>query len=216
MTTNNDSIIAILGGAGKSGRPLVEETLAAGYSVRLLLRRPQEFNLSSERLEVVQGDVRDLGCVRQLLQGSSALLSTLGHTKGEATPIMGVATQNFVTIMEELGVSRCVVVTSLFVTGYEQLDAKTQEAADYMQQHYSSFMDDRRLEFKLLSESNLDWTYVRVPFIVQNPATGGVDIDLNHLPGQQISAIDLAHFLISQLDDQRYIQQAPFVASKKQ
>lgn len=216
MITNNDSIIAILGGAGKSGRPLVEETLAAGYSVRLLLRHPQEFNLSSERLEIVQGDVRDPGCVRQLLQGSSALLSTLGHTKGEATPMMGIATQNFVTLMEELGISRCVVVTSLFVTGREQLDAKTQEAADYMQQHYSSFMDDRRLEFKLLSESNLDWTYVRVPFIMQNPATGGVDVDLNHLPGQQITAVDLAHFLISQLDDRRYIQQAPFVAGKQQ
>ena len=128
--------------------------------------------------------------------------------------MMATATQNFVAIMEELGVSRCVVVTSLFVTGYEQLDAKTQQAVDYMQQHYSLFMDDRRLEFKVLSESTLDWTYVRVPYIVQNPSAGGVDVDLNHLPGQQIAAIDLAHFLISQLHDLRYIRLSPFVASK--
>ena len=214
MKTNNDSIIAILGGAGKSGRPLVGETLAAGYSVRVLLRHPQEFNLSHERLEVIQGDARDPECVRKLLQGSNALLSTLGHTKGEPTPMMATATQNFVAIMEELGVSRCVVVTSLFDTGYEQLDAKTQQAVDYMQQHYSLFMDDRRLEFKVLSESTLDWTYVRVPYIVQNPSAGGVDVDLNHLPGQQIAAIDLAHFLISQLHDLRYIRLSPFVASK--
>ncbi|GAB3020337.1 NAD(P)-dependent oxidoreductase [Spirosoma pulveris] len=214
MIINNNSIIAILGGAGKAGRPLVEQTLAAGYSVRLLLRYPQEFNLSSERLEIVQGDVRDASCVRRLLQGSSALLSTLGHTKGETTPMMSTATQNFVAIMEELGISRCVVVTSLFVTGREQLDARTQEAADYMQQHYSLFMNDRQLEFKLLSESNLNWTYVRVPFITQDPATGGVDINLDHLPGQRITAVDLANFLISQLNDQRYIQQAPFIASK--
>ena len=215
MITNNDSMIAILGGAGKSGRPLVEETLAAGYSVRLLLRHPQEFNLPSERLEVIKGDVRDPASVRKLLQGSHALLSTLGHTKGEPAPMMATATQNFVAIMEELGVSRCVIVTSLFVTGHEQLDSKTQEAADYMQQHYPLFMDDRRLEFKLLSKSSLDWTYVRVPYIVQNPATGGVEVDLNHLPGQQITAIDLAHFLISQLNDRRYVRQAPFVASKQ-
>lgn len=216
MITNKDSIIAILGGAGKSGRALVEETLAAGYSVRLLLRHPHDFNLSSDRLEVIQGDVRDPDCVRKLLRGSSALLSTLGHTKGEHTPMMASATQNFVTIMEELGVSRCVVVTSLFVTGYEQLNAETQEAADYMQQRYPLFMDDRRLEFKLLSESNLEWTYIRVPFIVQNPAAGGVDINLNHLPGQQIMAIDLARFLISQLNDRRYIWQSPFIASKQE
>jgi hypothetical protein len=129
--------------------------------------------------------------------------------------MMATATQNIVTIMEELGVSRCVVVTSLFMTGREQLDAKTQQAADYMQQHYSLFMDDRRLEFELLSESNLDWTYVRVPLIVQQLAVGGVEVNLDHLPGQQITAIDLARFLISQLNDRRYIRQAPFIASKQ-
>ena len=125
MVTNSDSIIAILGGAGKAGRPLVEETLAAGYSVRLLLRHPQEFNLSSERLEIIQGDARDPASVRRLLQGSSALLSTLGHTKGEPAPMMATATQNFVATMEEVGISRCVIVTSLFAIGHEQLDPKS-------------------------------------------------------------------------------------------
>lgn len=128
--------------------------------------------------------------------------------------MMSVATQNFVAAMEEFGVSRCLVVTSLFVTGREQLDTRTQEAADYMQQHFSLFMDDRRLEFKLLAESKLDWTYVRVPFITQAPATGGVDINLDHLPNQHITAVDLANFMVSQLNDRHYIRQAPFVASK--
>ncbi len=215
MITNNDLLIAILGGSGKSGRPLVEMTLAAGYRIRLLLRHPQKFDLLSDRLEIIQGDARDPAAIRKLLQGSDALLSTLGHTKGESIPMMSTATKNYVAIMEELGISRCVVVTSLFATGNEQLDLKTQEAADYMQQHYPLFMDDRRLEFKLLSESRLDWTYVRVPYIVQNSATGDVSINLNYLPGQQITANDLAHFLINQLNDRCYIRQAPFIASKQ-
>ena len=215
MTTNNQSIIAILGGAGKAGRPLVQQALAAGYAVRLLLRQPQAFDLAHERLEVVHGDVRDRDSVHKLLQGTSALLSTLGHTKGEPKPMMATATQHFVTSMEELGIRRCVVVTSLFVTGRETLDQKTQEAADYMQQHYPLFMDNRRLEFEVLLESTLDWTYVRVPLITQNPARGGVEVSLNHLPGQQITAVDLADFLLSQLIDQHYIRQAPFVASEE-
>ncbi|GAA4396794.1 NAD(P)H-binding protein [Nibrella viscosa] len=214
MTIHTDSIIAILGGSGKAGRPLVTETLAAGYRVRLLLRQPQAFNLTHERLDVIQGDVRDPDSLFSLLQGSTALLSTLGHTRGEVTPTIAIATSNYVAAMEQLGVSRCVVVTSLFATGHEQVDEKTQQAAEYMQQHYPLFMDDRRLEFRLLSESRLDWTYVRVPLIVQQPAVGGVVVNLNHLPGQQITAVDLARFLISQLTDTRYIRQAPFIASR--
>lgn len=215
MITNNQLTIAILGGAGKAGRPLVQQALAAGHTVRLLLRHPQAFNLAHERLEIVHGDVRDRACVHQLLASTDALLSTLGHTKGEPKPMMAAATQTFVTSMEELGIRRCVVVTSLFVTGREALDQKTQEAADYMQQHFPLFMDNRRLEFEVLSGSLLDWTYVRVPLITQDPATGGVAVSLNHLPGQQISAVDLADFLLSQLIDQQYIGQAPFVASKQ-
>ena len=215
MTINNQLTIAILGGAGKAGRPLVQQALAAGYAVRLLLRPPQAFNLAHERLEIVLGDVRNRACVRQLLEGTDALLSTLGHTKEEPKPMMAVATQTFVTSMVELGIRRCVVVTSLFVTGREVLDQMTQEAADYMQQHFPLFMDNRRLEFEVLSRSSLDWTYVRVPLITQDPATGSVEVSLNHLPGQQITAVDLADFLLSQLIDQHYIGQAPFVASKQ-
>lgn len=213
MKTNNNSLIAILGGAGKSGRPLVKETIDAGFRVRVLLRRPDEFDLHHERLEIVQGDVRDPISVRQLLRGSNALLSTLGHAKGELVPMMTTATESYVSAMQELGIKRCVVVTSLFETGSEQLDASTQQAADYMQTHYSAFMDDRRVEFKLLTDSQLNWTYVRVPFIVQDPAMGDVDVNLNYLPGQRITATDLAHFLIGQLNDDRYIKKAPFVAS---
>ena len=213
MITTKNSLIAILGGAGKSGFPLVKETLKAGYQVRVLLRRPHEFDFHHERLEIVQGDVRDPVAVRQLLRGSEALLSTLGHAKGEMVPMMASATESYVTAMQELGIRRCVVVTSLFSTGSEQLDASTQQAADYMQTHYPAIMDDRRIEFNILLNSQLDWTYVRVPFIVQNPATGGVNVNLNHLPAQQITAIDLACFLIAQLDDEQYVKEAPFVAS---
>ncbi len=216
MTIYKNLLIAILGGAGKAGRPLVEKTLEAGYRVRVLLRHPTEFDLRHERLEIIQGDARDSVSLRQLLRGSDALLSTLGHTKGESAPMISTATNSYVMVMQELGIKRCIVVTSLFSTGFEQLDASTQQAADYMQTHYPAFMDDRRAEFSLLTNSDLDWTYVRVPFIVQAPATIGVDISLNHLPGQRITATDLAHFMIGQLDDDNYVRKAPFIASLAQ
>ena len=213
MEINLNSTIAILGGAGKTGRPLVEEILTAGYRVRLLLRHPEAFDLTSERMEIIPGDARDPASVRALLQGCAALLSTLGHPKGEPTPITAAVTKILITTAGELGIKRYVVVSSLFTTGEEKHDPETKQAAAFMQKHFPLMMDDRRLEFQLLLESRLDWTYVRVPYIIQNPAVGGVKVNLDHLPGPRIRATDLARFLVDQLNDRRYIRQSPFVAS---
>ncbi len=213
MTTNYSSTIAILGGAGKAGRPLVQEVLNAGLRIRLLLRHPEQFDLTDERMDIIQGDARDLASIQRLLDGCDALLSTLGHPKGEAIPIMTAVTEHIICSMKEFGIGRYVVVTSLYDTQQEQQDLKTKQAAEFMQQHYPLFMDDRRTELKLLTESELNWTYVRTPYIVQGVGEGKTKVHLNHLPGEQIKASDLAHFLLTQLNSNQYSRQAPFVAN---
>ena len=214
MSIQSKATIAILGGAGRAGYPLAQEVLAAGYHVRVLLRHPELFDLMHERLTIVRGDARNPDCVRELLQGCDALLSTLGHPRGEATPIIAAVTQQVVAILSALGIRRYVVVSSLFVTGREQLDEKTRRAAEYMEAHFPLMMADRRREFEMIAASGLDWTYVRIPLLVQHPPTGGIDVNVNHLPGQQITAGDLAYFLVKQIQDQAYVQQALFVANK--
>ena len=213
MTIHSNSTIAILGGAGKAGRPLVQEALATGYRVRLLLRHPDQFNLTHERLAIVPGDAREGACIRELTKGCAALLSTLGNPKGEGVPILSTVTEHILTVMREMGMHRYVTVTSLYTTDSEQPHGPTKQAADYMQQLFPQFMADRRVEYKLLKDSTLDWTYVRLPYLVQEPATGNIHANLDHLPGQQITVADLAQFLIGQLNDSRYSRKALFLAN---
>lgn len=203
----------MLGGAGKAGLPFVQEALASGYQVKVLLRHPDQFDFSHEQLEIVKGDARDPDLLKTLLRGCDALVSTLGHPKGESTPITASVTRLLLSALSDLNLKRYIVVTSLLDTGTEKLDAHTRQATQYMQTHFPAFMKDRQLEFKLLTESLLDWTYVRVPFIVPEPATGRVLTNLNHLPGQTIHAGDLARFLTDQLSDDQFIRKAPYVSS---
>ncbi len=213
MAINLKSTIAILGGAGKAGRPLVEETLKAGYRVRLLLRHPEQFDLLDERLEIIQGDARNPMSIQTLLQGCEALVSTLGNPKGENTAMLSTVTGLLLHSMHEFEISRYIVVSSYYETGNEQQDVKTKQAADYMQLNFPLFMDDRKIEYQLLTNSDLDWTYVRLPYIVQTPATGNINVGVDYLPGQQITAKDLACFLVGQLTDYQYIRQALFIAN---
>jgi putative NADH-flavin reductase len=213
MTSNPHATIGILGGAGKAGRPLVQEALKAGYHLRLLLRHPEQFTIQDNRIEIIQGDAREAASLRQVLQGCQALVSTLGHPRGEHTPILSTVTRQLLPLMQESGINRYIVVTSLYTIGEELQDEKTRQAAAFMQQRYPQFMADRQTELQLLTDSEMDWTYVRLPCLMQEPATGTINVSLTHLPGQQITVEGLAHFLVEQISSRRYIRQAPFVAN---
>lgn len=115
--------------------------------------------------------------------------------------------------MGQAGISRYVVVSSLFDTGQEPLDGPTRAAADFMELHFGTMMADRRVEYELLHDSALDWTYVRVPRILPEAEAAGYVVAAHQLPGQQIAGADLAGFLLDQLTDRSYSRQALFVAS---
>lgn len=215
MSSSLFSTIAILGGAGKAGQPLVHQALEAGYNVRLLLRHPANFQVTHERLTLIPGDARDPAALNTLLVGCQALLSTLGNPKGETTPILSTVTAHVIALLQALHIQRYVAVTSLYQTGQEQHDAPTREAAAYMQQHYPLFMADRVRELHLLTASELAWTCVRLPYLVEGPALGNVEARLDYLPGPTIRVTDLAHFLLAQLTSREYVQQAPFVATRQ-
>lgn len=207
------STLAILGGAGKAGRPLVAEALLAGYPVRVLLRHPDQFDLTHERLTILTGDARDPVAIAQLLNGSQALISTLGNPRGENTPILSTVTKQLLPALQAAGISRYITLTSLYTTEKEQTDQKTQLSAQFMQQHFPTFMADRALEYSLLQNSVLDWTYIRIPYLVQEPVSGTLHTHLDYMPGGQLAVADLAIFSLEQLDNKQFSRQAPFVAN---
>jgi len=122
-------------------------------------------------------------------------------------------TEHLLLLLREAGISRYVTVTSLYETAHEQRDLPTRQAAEFMEQTFPPFIADRRRELELLSESDLDWTYVRLPYVVQEPALGTVLVNLEYLPGQRITAEDLARFMVGQLERREYGGKAPFVAN---
>ncbi|MBF9222787.1 NAD(P)-dependent oxidoreductase [Hymenobacter ruricola] len=209
----SSACLALLGGAGKAGRPLVQAALQAGHRVRVLLRQPALFAVQHPRLTILEGDARDPAALRRLLAGSTALLSTLGNPRGETAPILSAVTAQLLALLPALGIGRYVAVTSLYDTGQPQPHAATRQAAAYMAQHFPAFMADRQRELALLAGSPLDWTCVRLPLVVEGPATGAVRTSLTHRPGPHITAADLAQFLLGQLASREFIRQCPFVAN---
>ncbi len=203
--------IAVIGGTGKSGQYLVQNLIQKGYSLKLLLRNPENFNIQNPLINIVKGDARDQSAVDSLINGCDIVMSTLGQPKGEKS-IFSDATKNIIRTMNKYGTKRYIVTTGLSVDiSSDQKNERIKMATDWMYQNYPETTADKQKEYKLLLESSLDWTLVRLPLIDLTEEHFPTDTSLIDCKGSNISAADLATFLVSQISDTTYIRKSPFL-----
>jgi len=208
--------IAVIGGTGKSGQYLVKNLLEKGYSLKLLVRHPENFTIQNSLIEVVKGDVRDEAAVRSLIEGTDIVMSTLGQPKGEKS-IFSDAAKNIIKAMNHHGTSRYIVTTGLSVnTPSDQKNERVKMATDWMYQNYPETTADKQKEYEILMESNLAWTLVRLPLIHLTEESFKTETSLTDCQGENISASDLAEFLASQIENSEYIRKSPFLYNLKE
>ena len=207
--------VAVVGGTGKSGQYLVKHLVAQGIPSNVLVRNCQRLQTESPAIEVVVGNIADYETTRTLVKGCSAVISALGLGMPPSEPtIFSTATANIVRAMQGWNVRRYILLTGLQVdTPDDNKGHQTQAATNWMYANYPTSTADRQREYRLLADSNIDWTLVRLPLIEQTEKRSSVQVSLKDCPGERISATNLAHFLIGQLTDDTYHQKAPFVAN---
>lgn len=208
--------IAVIGGTGKSGQYLVQNLLEKGYHLKLLLRHPKNFTLQNPLIEVVKGDARDTTAIDKLILGTDLVMSTLGQPKGEKS-IFSDATKNIISAMSHHGIGRYIVTTGLSVnTPSDHKNEKVKMATGWMYQNYPETTADKQKEYKLLLESHLDWTLVRLPLIHLTEESFPTETNPTDCKGESISATDLADFLVSQIENSEYIRKSPFLYNLKE
>jgi putative NADH-flavin reductase len=205
--------VAVIGGTGKSGEFLVLHLLNQGIPVKMLLRNPENFQLKSPLIDIIRGDARDPRAVYSLIEGCSAVISTLGQPKNEP-PIFSDATRNVIAAMNLFRIGRYIVITGINVdTPRDKKTGYAEAATEWMKDNFPKTTADKQTEWELLDSSELDWTLVRLPIIELTDQKNEVKISLVDCPGEKISAGSLAEFLVNQLYDTTYFKQSPFISN---
>lgn len=207
--------IAVIGGTGKAGKYLVNELLAQGYPIKLLIRNPEKLQIQNPLIETVVGNANSFEDIRSLLQNCHAVISALGLGEPNSEKnIFTTATNHVLKAMEDLGMKRYIVITGLNVDApFDLKSKKTQQGTDWMKMHFPITTADKQKEFEILHKSKADWTLVRLPLIEQTTQRNSIKVNLKDCPGDKISATDLAAFLIEQVTSEEYIRQAPFISN---
>lgn len=205
--------IAIIGGTGKSGKYLVKSLINKGLQFKLLVRNPKNISFEYSGMEIVAGDLTDRKVVVQLLEGCSAVISTLGLGIPPSSPdLFAKATEMILQTMSEYQIRRFVLVTGLNVDAEgDSKSENTRWATEWMKTNFPISTASKQEEYRLLVRSGVDWTLVRLPMIAQTEEIRPYQVDLTDCKGDSISAASLADFLISQVESAQYHRMTPFL-----
>lgn len=208
--------LALFGTTGRTGRPLLDQALAAGHSVTALARTPTALP-PHDRLTVVEGDVTDPAAVARVVGDgpADAVLLTLGPAKGSPPDLMETAARNVIAAMEASGVRRVVTETGAgvpdardpggvgpaFMRGVMKLVAR-------------GLLADAEAHVDVFRRSGLDWTVVRAPRLTTGPRTGRYETGYLALgPGHSVARADVAEFMLRLATAREYVGGAPTITS---
>jgi putative NADH-flavin reductase len=205
--------IAVLGGGGRTGKYLVRQLLSQGYNIKLLLRNLENFQIESPSIEIIKGDAIDPEAVRSLVEGCKAVISTVGQRKDEPL-VASQTTINVLKAMTEFDIHRYILVAGLNVdTPFDQKGPETSLASEWMKTNFPLIHADRQKAYSILSTSEVNWTLVRVPYIVFTDTRGETIVSLKDCLGKKIGAADIACFLVEQLNEGRFTRESPFITN---
>lgn len=203
--------IAIFGANGATGRLLTGQALDEGYEVIAVTRNPQAFALRHPRLRVARADVYDAGAVSDVLEGTQAVLSTLGVPfSREPVTVYSAGVKNIIAGMRRHAIRRLVVVSSSATYPHYHADGgfllnRVMQPLVTATIGRTTYADMRGME-EIVRQTDLDWTIVRPSGLFDLPHVTNYRLDVDEAPGVFTSRCDLAACMLAELRDTRFIR----------
>jgi putative NADH-flavin reductase len=206
--------VLIFGATGRTGKPLLEQALAAGHEVTAYVRNPGKLNMNHPKLNVVQGQLNETQKIAEVMKGQDAVLVALGPVKGGSKTIMEESAEVITSVMTKTGVRRLITVTGAGVAQPGDEPKLFNKFMSFMLHTFAKdVLKDSARHAEIVRSSNLDWTIVRVPMLTDGERKGSYRVGKVGVDdGPRISRADVADFMLKQLEDKKYVGQAPVIS----
>ena len=198
--------ILVFGASGGTGLEVVEQALEAGHKVTAILRQPDKFPIRHEQLRIIKGDVLNPLTYENTFFGIDIVISCLGTRNREATVVYSQGVSNIMQAMQKVDIDRIICISA----GAVEIAPNTSFLMRFLiknilQKLFKYSYADMLLMEGVLLGSNLNWTVIRPPRLLNGDRTGKYRTSINEfIPHMStLTRADLADFIIHHLDDEK-------------
>ncbi len=211
--------VILFGATGFSGQGILAEALKHGHELTILVRDASKIQIKHKNLIIIEGNVLDPKTVASVLYNQEAVIQSLGvggKGDGKPTTFISDATKVIVDEMQKQKIKRLIAMSNVGAGNSIAFQPWffTQIILPYFMKWLKVIIDDKNRMEPIIINSNLDWTIVRCPNIVDKPAKGTCNATLDGKSLKlSITLPDLSEFMVDQLKQRTFIKQAPSVSN---
>ena len=208
--------LVIIGAAAKSSTQIIDQALAAGYTVTGVARHPEDVIRKDPHLKILKGDVYDQASLEGAMTGKEVVISMISPrvdpTATAETPstfdLFTTGTANIISAMKKKGNRRLLVASSLGVE--DAFPTEKPAPGDFR----LNWLWKSRYLYKNMSDmegvvrgSGLEYVIFRPPFLVEEPAHKNYQLSVNTTSpkGTMLSYADFAAFVLEQTTSDQYL-----------
>jgi putative NADH-flavin reductase len=202
--------VLVFGASGKTGREVVRQALARGYTVTAFVRETARLPLAHTNLRLITGQITDPSAIAKAVSGHTAVISTLGVGRPLAhDPAVIDGIRAIARASEHASIERLVYLSFIGVQD-------SRDAAGFVLKRLATTLlrhevADHEVKEAAIVKSFVDWTIVRPPMFTNGRLTAayrvGEDIRARS-PLPLMSRADVADFMVRQVTDAAFIRKA--------
>ncbi len=198
----------IVGATGHTGRLAVEQAIASGHAVTIMVRNPQ-MRPDREGQKVVVGNPLRVDDLVPVLPDHDVVISCLGQRSGKDAMLLRDAATVMLQAMGRSGIRRYLVISQGLL--FPSRNPVVWLLRWILARHVA---DSTAME-KLVRTSDVDWTIVRPPRLQDGGTRRGCRSRAGAWPAgaSAMQRADLAAFLIDETEKAKYIRAVVGVTS---
>ena len=211
--------IIIFGATGFSGQAILEEAVRQGQEVTVLVRDASKIHNKNNNVKIVEGNVLEPAVVSSVLHHQEAVIQCLGvggKGDGKPTTFISDATKVIADEMQKQNIKRLIAMSNVgagnSITFQHWFFNKF--ILPYFMKWMKVIIEEKNRMEPIIMNSNLNWTIVRCPNIVDKPSKGTCNATLDGKGLKMtITLPDLSRFMVDQLKQTTFIKQAPCISN---
>ncbi|WP_242657143.1 NAD(P)-dependent oxidoreductase [Mycobacterium talmoniae] len=208
----------MFGATGGIGRLVVDQLLSAGHDVTVYVRAPQKLRGPRDRLAVIAGELSDREAVAEAIAAADVVISALGPSLDRRVggSALSEGTRNIVAAMRAGGVHRLIGLATPSVTDPRDRPTLRGRIIPVLARVlFPNSLSEIVAMTQAITDSDLDWTVVRIIRPTDKPAKGTVRSGFLGADrvGWTMTRADIAAFMSAQLTDTRYLRALPVISN---